>query len=276
MQLECIASIDTQWGETPFYHQQKIWFIDSPRATLHCYDPQSGVCQSFELKQTLGCAIPCNDGRVLVAGSEGLGVFDPQNHGYKALANPLQEGLRFNDGKVAPDGELFIGTIDAKREPRAGLWHFTRDFAATQVYGEVANSNGIVWFEGQAFYADTARRRIMCFDYANGRLNNARVAFSTAHIDASPDGLAVDTQGNLWIAMCHGSAVVAFDRQGRQIAEIKLPCLEATACCFAGANMDELYITTGKHAKIEEPLAGKLFKVTNMPYRGLSFTPYAW
>ncbi|NIP96910.1 MAG: SMP-30/gluconolactonase/LRE family protein, partial [Akkermansiaceae bacterium] len=70
------------------------------------------------------------------------------------------------------------------------------------------------------FYIDTPRRAVLSFDYdpATGVLVNERVAFSTACVgEGVPDGMAIDRDGNLWIAFCHGGCVVCFEQSGAEL-----------------------------------------------------------
>jgi len=120
------------------------------------------------------------------------------------------------------------------------------------------------------YYIDTPRREIMAFDYVDGMISNERVVVDTKHIDASPDGMTIDSNGNLWTAFCHGACVACFNPvTGKEEERVEIPCLETTACAFGGENLDELYITTGIHKSEVEEHAGKLWKVTGLGVSGL-------
>ena len=78
-----------------------------------------------------------------------------------------------------------------------------------------------------------------------------------------------------WIAFCHGACVACYDpTTGKELHRVELPCLETTACAFGGANLDELYITTGIHKTEQEEHAGKLFKVTGLGVTGVPANPF--
>ena len=136
----------------------------------------------------------------------------------------------------------------------------------------MTNSNGIAWsLDGKlAYYIDTPRKEVLAFDYEDGNLKNPRSVISTAHIDASPDGMTIDADGNLWIAFCHGGCVSCFDpAKGQEIHRIALPCLETTACAFGGDDLADLFVTTGIHKTAKEEHAGRLFVIRGLGVKGV-------
>ena len=93
---------------------------------------------------------------------------------------------------------------------------------------------------------------------------------SVARVAASPDGMAIDADGNLWIAFCHGSCVVCFDQAGNELHRVELPCREVTAVAFGGEGLADLYVTTGVPGSDVEEDAGRLFVVRGL---GVTGTP---
>ena len=111
---------------------------------------------------------------------------------------------------------------------------------------------------------------MLAFDYADGQLGNLRTAVLTGHIDASPDGMTIDGDGNLWIAFCHGGCVSCFDpHNGNELHRIALPCLETTACAFGGPDLADLFVTTGVHPTAKEKHAGRLFVIRGIKAKGV-------
>ena len=87
--------------------------------------------------------------------------------------------------------------------------------------------------------------------------------------------MTIDVDGNLWIAMCHGGAVIQVDTQtGKVVKKISFPCVETTACTFGGAHYDRLFVTTGLHKTLSEPDAGKVFVVDGLSTHGFPVVPY--
>ena len=186
---------------------------------------------------------------------------------------------RFNDGKCSPDGRFFAGSISLiKKKGSARLYRLDPDHSVHEVYGPVTNSNGIVWSTdgSTVYYIDTPRLGVLAFDYKDGELLNERKVVDTSHIEASPDGMTIDKDGNLWIAFCHGGCVSCFDpATGDEIHRVSVPALETTACAFGGKDLSELYVTTGVHKTVEEEHAGRLFMIHGLGVQGLPANGYA-
>lgn len=192
-------------------------------------------------------------------------------------AAPLPEvwsdtGIRFNDGGCDPDGRFYCGTMAYDESPGAGsMFRLTPGSEGTveteQVWSGATVSNGFAFSpDGSlAYYNDTPTHRVDVFDYdADHGLVNRR---PLVHMDdpdiAGPDGLCVDAEGYVWVALFGGSAVHRYAPDGRLDGVVELPVTQVTACTFGGADLDELFITCSKENLPEgkEPLAGALFSV---------------
>ena len=93
--------------------------------------------------------------------------------------------------------------------------------------------------------------------------------------ESSPDGMTIDSVGNLWVAFCHGGCVVCFDpHSGEQIRKVDLPCVETTACAFGGPNLDRLFVTSGIHKSLKEPEAGRVFVIDGLDAQGVPASCY--
>lgn len=287
--ITAVGNYRAQWGEGPIWWNDRLLYVDIENHRVLEFDPESGQEKSWDVGGTVGRVgtvvprIHTDGGDLVVAGDTGLHFLDRQSGKTTAIADPEPEKTdnRFNDGKCSPDGRFFAGTISlVKNRGDAALYRLDADHSLHTAFGGVTNSNGIVWNAGGdvCYYIDTPRQEVLAFDYApeTGRLSGQRSAFSTAAIDASPDGMTIDSNGHLWIAFCHGACVVCFDPvSGEELQRVDVPCLETTACAFGGKNLDELYITTGVHKTEKEEHAGRLFRVTGLGIRGVPATPYA-
>jgi sugar lactone lactonase YvrE len=124
------------------------------------------------------------------------------------------------------------------------------------------------------YYIDTPTRKVRAYEYddASGEIGSSEVALDTNEIgyDSSPDGMTIDSEGNLWVAFCHGGCVVCFDpRSGEQLRKVDLPCVETTACAFGGPHLDRLFVTTGLHKTLKEPDAGRVFVIDGLGVQGV-------
>jgi len=277
---EPVGSIRSQWGEGPIWHQDHLYYVDTEGRRVHRYNPATGAETSWDVGQRVGTVVPRKSGGLVIAGDKGFSYLDEESGVVTPIADPECDiaDNRFNDGKCSPDGRFFAGTISLiKKEGTAKLYRLDPDHSVHEVYGPVTNSNGIVWsVDGKTvYYIDTPRREVLAFDYKDGELLGERRAFETKHIDASPDGMAIDSEGHLWIAFCHGGCVSCFDpATGDELHRVTLPALETTACAFGGPELKDLYVTTGVHKTVEEEDAGRLFLVHGLGVQGIPSNPF--
>ena len=281
LSIEPVGTIRSQWGEGPIWWQQALYFVDIEGHRVHRFDPADGSEKSWDVGQRVGTVVPRESGGLVIAGDHGLLFLDEETGHLTAIADPEADkpDNRFNDGKCSPDGRFFAGTISlVKKTGDARLYRLDPDLTLHEAFGPVTNSNGIGWSaDGKTvYYIDTPRKEVLAFDYEDGHMRNLRSVVSTAHLDASPDGMTLDAEGNLWIAFCHGGCVVSFDpATGEELRRIELPCLETTACAFGGPDLADLYVTTGIHKTIVEEQAGRLFVIRGLGVKGLAANAFA-
>lgn len=276
MTIELAGESVSNWGEGPIWWQGVLYYVDIEGHLVRRYNPETGEELSWPVGERVGTVVPRAAGGLVIAGDSGISFFDPETGKQEQIADPEPEKVnnRFNDGKCSPDGRFFAGTISLKKVlGDATLYCLDSDLNLTKAFTGVTNSNGIVWsLDGKTvFYIDTPRQEVLAFDYFSdsGDLKNLRVAFSTKDVvNASPDGMAIDANGNLWVAFCHGSCVVCFDPSGKELQRIELPCREVTAVAFGGPDLSDLYITTGIPKDDIEEDAGRLFVVKGLGVRG--------
>ncbi len=279
--IEPVGNSCSQWGEGPIWWRDALYFVDIEGHLVHRFDPADGGEKSWDVGQRVGTVVPRESGGLVIAGDHGLFFLDEESGQLTAIADPEADkpDNRFNDGKCSPDGRFFAGTISLVRKTGdARLYRLDPDLTLHEAFGPVTTSNGIVWSaDGKTvFYIDTPRREVLAFDYEAGHLRNLRGVVSTAHLDASPDGMAMDADGNLWIAFCHGGCVACFDPEtGAELRRVELPCLETTACAFGGPDLADLYVTTGVHKSVAEEHAGRLFVIRGLGVRGLPANAFA-
>lgn len=277
IEIEPLGNIRSQWGEGPIWWNHALYYVDIEGHTVHRYDPADSSEKTWNVGQRVGTVVPRSHGGLVIAGDQGISFLDEATGQLTPIADPeanLPEN-RFNDGKCSPDGRFFAGTISlTKKTGTAKLYRLDADLSIHEAFGPVTNSNGIAWSaDGRTcYYIDTPRREVLAFDYSQetGALDQPRSVIDTRHIESSPDGMTIDSDGNLWVAFCHGACVVCFDpSSGNEIQRVNFPCLETTACAFGGPSLSELYVTTGVHKTVKEEHAGRLFVVRGLNARGV-------
>jgi sugar lactone lactonase YvrE len=175
-------------------------------------------------------------------------------------------GVRMNDGGCDPNGRFYCGSMAYDKTTGAGaLYRLDPDGSTAVVLEGVTISNGLEWSPDGvlAYYTDTATQQVAVFDFdeASG-LTGRRTFVSIPEEDGAPDGLTVDAQGGVWIALNQGGEVRRYTPAGVLDAKVEVPVRGVTACAFGGPALDELFITTSREglAPGDEPRAGSLFR----------------
>jgi sugar lactone lactonase YvrE len=170
------------------------------------------------------------------------------------------DGNRMNDGKCAPDGSFWAGTMSRDNTPGAGsLYRLDPDTGVHTVLSGLTISNGLGWApDGDLLYfIDTVTQGV---DIVRPEPDGGwqRRDFVRIPREAGvPDGLCVDADGNIWVAMCFGGRVLCYRPDGEHIATVEVPAELTTSVCFGGADLDLLYITTGRVGLSAEQLAAQ-------------------
>jgi sugar lactone lactonase YvrE len=158
------------------------------------------------------------------------------------------------------------------------MYRLDPDGSVRRVFGDVTVSNGLEWSPdgALAYYADTATHRVDVFDYDRNAGLTRRRPFVRLADDERPDGLTVDGEGGVWVAVYGGGAVRRYDADGRLEAVVEVPTPQVTACTLGGPQLDQLFVTTSREGMDpdDDPLAGSLFRV-DAGVRGLPVRPFA-
>jgi sugar lactone lactonase YvrE/acetyl esterase/lipase len=275
LQAELILDSKAMLGEGSIWHpkENKLYWIDIEGKALHIYDPNSKEDKQFPVGSRIGTVVPVEKEGVLVALQNGIQFMDTKSGKLNFINNPLPDtNLRFNDGKCDPSGRFWVGTLalDSRRRG-AKLYRFDKDKSIHTMLDSVSISNGIVWTADKKtmYYNDTPTGTIQGFDYDDktGAITNRRVVVRIPRGTGSPDGMTIDAEGNLWVALWGGGCVAKFDpRTGELLQKVKVPAPNVSSCAFGGENLETLYITTARawvnDARLKEfPLSGGLFAV---------------
>jgi sugar lactone lactonase YvrE len=276
IKAEIVLDAKAKLGEGSIWHpkENRLYWVDIEGKSLHIYNPVTNKDKEFALGSRVGTVVPIESGGALVALQSGIHKIDTKTGKLTFISNPLPDtaNLRFNDGKCDPAGRFWVGTItlDSRRKG-AVLWRMDKDRSIHLVLDSVSISNGIVWTADRKtmYYNDTPTGTIQGFDYDNktGEISNRRVVVRIARGGGSPDGMTIDADGNLWVALWGSGTVGKFDpRTGQLLQKIIVPAPNVSSCAFGGKNLETLYITTARawvsEEKLKEfPLSGGLFSV---------------
>ena len=247
MSVEVAIASSAELGEGPRWDAAtgRLLWVDIEGRELHVFDPATGDDRAIALDNRVGAAAPMTDGRVLVALADRLAALDLEDESLETLV-PFPHGpdLRVNDGACDPDGRFWIGSLELEFAPDAGsLYRY--DGELVEVLAGVSLSNGLGWSPDGArmYYVDSLTYRIDAFDF-DGLPRNRRPFVRIDRNDGIPDGLAVDDEGGVWIALWGGACVRRYDAEGRLDEVLEIPARRVTACCFGGADGRQLFVTS--------------------------------
>lgn len=232
----------------------------------------SGAITEYETAEDVGFAIPRKSGGEIIGTANGPLLRDADGTLHKLPTREDVDGyksnqvVRWNDAKVSPQGDLFLGSMAYDFKTNAGALYQMRDDGRhmRRLFGDVTISNGLDWsVDGKTmYYIDTPLRRVDIFDVQEREIKNRRTLVSFPESMGMPDGMSVDVNNNLWVAFWMGYAVRCFDgRTGALLEEISCPAPRITSCVFAGENLDQLIITSASEDTDlkEYPEAGMIF-----------------
>jgi len=264
-------------GEGPTWDGERLLWIDILGARLHTYDPVSGHRTIRVLDQHIGAVKPRAGGGLVLNLRDGVALLDPDDS-FRWLHHEPVPGRRANDAAVAPDGSLWAGTMRYDEAPGGGtLSRITGGGTHRTVLDDVAVSNGTGWSpDGRLmYYIDSPTRRVDVFDHENGRLSDRRPFAEIEDGAGFPDGLTVDADGCVWVALWDGGAVRRYTPDGSLDHVITLPTRRVTACAFGGPDLTDLYITTARVGlDAPHPVAGSLLVVPGAG-KGVAQQPFA-
>ncbi|MGH3744514.1 MAG: SMP-30/gluconolactonase/LRE family protein [Mycobacteriales bacterium] len=272
-------------GESPVWDEltRTLLWVDILRREVHRYTPAADHDTSLRLACPVGAALPRRGGGVVVAAGLGVAVLDETQRELTWLAR-AGKGDRMNDAACDPAGRLWAGTLTVAQHPGQAALYRLDGAELVPVLDGVTLSNGLAWSpDGELlYYADTATERVDAFDYdvATGAISQRRTFVDLHDVPGRPDGLTVDAEGGVWVAMARGGTVRQFGADGALQGVIEAGTPTVTSCGFGGDGLRELYITTacvglGEADLVDHPRAGALLRVRDVGVAGLPVSGFA-
>ncbi|MGY1803346.1 SMP-30/gluconolactonase/LRE family protein [Blastococcus sp. SYSU D00922] len=256
-----------------FHGEGPVWWPDG--TGLRCVDMLAGDVLTLAADGTVGrvhvgdvAAVvrPRAGGGAVIAVERGFALQDAD--GAVTTLDPVwtDPGIRMNEGGCDPQGRLWCGSMAYDQTPGAAAMHrLDPDGSVRRVFGDLTVSNGLEWSPDGSlvYYADTATHRIDVLDYDRETGLTGRRPFVTLGDDGNPDGLTVDAEGGVWVALYGAGAVHRYDSTGRLDAVVEVPTPNTTACTLGGPDLDQLFVTTSRQGMgpDDDPRAGALFRV---------------
>lgn len=271
-------------GESPLWHEKRksyIW-VDIEEKRLYELHSITKRFKQWQFDKRVSVALENEDSGVVLGMQGGIAGFNFKKGRTKWLVD-IEPGLkdnRCNDGACDYMGRVWIGTMDtACKEGAGSLFYLNTRLQIKKKISGITIPNGIAWSANNEimYFVDTTARVIksFAFDSISGEISDERIAINIPPGIGMPDGMAMDEEGMLWIAMYGGSCISRWDPlAGELIQTIPLPVPHITNCCFAGEGLDQLLITTARENLSKEelkkyPQSGDVFIIKKMAVKGV-------
>jgi sugar lactone lactonase YvrE len=270
-------------GEGPIWDSRssELLWVDIMAGLVHRFDPVTGADTTLDIGRPVGAVVPRAAGGYALAVRDGFAVMDENGVRLVAPVDQSRPKLRMNDGACDSNGRFWAGSMHVDEVPGAGsLYRIEPDGDVKTMLSDVTISNGIGWSPDDTvmYYVDTPTLGVDAFDYdaASCAISNRRRIVTIEEGAGSPDGLVVDAEGCVWVALWDGWAVRRYSPDGTLRGVVEVPAARVTKPAFGGAALDELYITTAASdaPDPEQPHAGGIFLV-RPGVRGLPANVYA-
>ena len=269
--LEPLADYACHTGEGPLYHpgENAVYWTDIPNGRLFRYDLATGHHEPFEIGRQVGGFTLQEDGKFLLFMDQGAIAYWRPGEKLDYLVELISEETetRFNDVFTDTEGRVYCGTMPTAHRP-GRLYRLNEEGTLTKLLDGIGCSNGMGLSPDRKFlyYTDSTARIVYRFAYdkVTGNIARKRVFIQTEVDGGVPDGMTVDTKGNLWSARWDGSCLVGYSPQGREFARVPFPVKKVSSVIFGGPRYDQLFVTTagGQQKDTDGELAGALFHLT--------------
>ncbi len=272
--VEVALDAAAELGEGPVWDPRAecLYFVDILRGHVHRFDPAANITRTYQVGQPVGAIALSDAGDMMLAVRDGFARLDLESGTVRMIAEVGADrpDRRMNDGRCDRAGRFWAGTMALDERPHAGaLYRLDPDGRVHTMLRDVTISNGLDWTDDgtRMYYVDTGARSIDAFDVNpdTGALANRRTIARIAPDEGAPDGLVLDAEGFIWVALWGGGAVRRYAPDGTLDRVVRLPVAHPTACAFGGDDLGDLYVTTATIAltaadRARQPLAGAVFR----------------
>ncbi|MDD2523176.1 MAG: SMP-30/gluconolactonase/LRE family protein, partial [Anaerolineaceae bacterium] len=264
-----IVSCKDTLGESPLwdYRRNALFWVDIESGLIHSYKSESKNIETYQVGVKVGCIAMHETRGFILATESGLSYWSPDS-GCKREWLPIKHShieSMFNDGKVDPLGRFWIGSKGPKGSSK--LW-MVQENKLIEKISDLTISNGLDWSvdKGVFYHTDSGDNAIYRYDidFQTTTLSNRQTFFRPKK--GTPDGLTIDSEGNIWTAIWDGWQVLQLNPAGEVLSEISMPVQRPTSITFGGQDLRHLFITSATEGlteseRLEQPYAGDLFVI---------------
>ncbi|AYG45068.1 SMP-30/gluconolactonase/LRE family protein [Pseudomonas sp. Leaf58] len=257
-----VAETRADLGESLVWDERSgvLYFVDISGGRINRLAPDGEVQCLYESAARIGALALTDQGNLIFTEDASVAIFDVRlrkvrQHSASVHPRPT---YRFNDGACDPLGRFVTGLMDDALSGNTGaLFRFDEQLSDQVIHDDMALPTGLAWSQDghTVYFVDSAARAIYRARYlAEGRLGAVTLFAETPAELGRPDGLALDREGGLWVCQYHGSCLLRYDRHGYLTDQVLMPVPCPTSCCFGGAGMNTLYISTARFGMSAEGL----------------------
>ncbi|HLN16520.1 MAG TPA: SMP-30/gluconolactonase/LRE family protein [Acidimicrobiales bacterium] len=278
-------------SEGPRWHEERgeLLWVDIIGSKFHRAsigpDGELDAVATVAVDRHVGAVAPTTAGGYVLAAGTGFLYVDEEGSVHElAQAAAGRDDVRMNDGACDRRGRFWAGTMAYDESPGKGaLYRLELDGRCTTVLTGLTISNGLGWSpDGATMYlADSGAGDLDAFEFdePTGELGSRRTLVHFEGGEVVPDGLTVDEEGGIWVALWGGGAVQRYAADGQLLMTVEIPAAKPTSCAFGGPDLATLFVTTARVGLDELALsaqshAGKVFRVDGLGVRGTPCLPY--
>jgi len=256
-------------GESPFYNARTktLSWVDITEGKFFTLGADE-TRRCFSYGQAIGSAVPTEKpGTYLIAGTDGLYLENADGTKpllIKNLSEYYKPWQRSNDVKADPEGRVWFGSsVDDGIHEASGNLFCLENGKVTVKQSDTKISNGLAWSSDRKkfYFSDSLQYAVFEYDYdlKTGKISNRRILFRMEEGRGITDGMCIDSEDNLWVAVWGGSRIEERStKDGSLLAVVNVPAKNVTSCCFTGDKLDTLFITSAAAGQTGE-LDGCLF-----------------
>jgi len=255
VEVELVADVHDSCGEGPSWdaRQSVLRWVDITGKRFHCLDwPRKTPVRTIEPGFEISAFALTNNEHLVVAGSDGVWLWDQQHERIPLVQEHEGERLAINDALADVNGRLLAGStfFDPSNEHYTcgKLYSIAADGKVSVLDDGIKLANGLGFSPDNRtlYFTDSADRVIYAYDYdpEAGQASNRRVYVTVPSTEGLPDGLTVDAEGFVWSAQWFGGCICRYDPDGSLERRIPIPAGQTSSLVFGGPDLTDIFVTT--------------------------------
>ena len=269
MKFDLVHDADVTLAETPIWDKRNkcLYWTEMLEGNIFEYNPETKAERKWSTGNIIASAVPSeNPDELFVANADGMHRMDKTTGTLSLIIAPEPENKKnfYNDTRIDCEGRIFTSSVALSYltpsytpDQVGAFYQIERDGKIKKLLDDVNQLNCMVWNpeNTKMWAADTYNKRLLEWDYnpKEGAVGSCRVVLDFNGKQETPDGMSVDTEGNLYI--CHWSGTISvWDKTLMWKENIPFPVEQVCACGFGGEDMKDFYVTTARYNYTTEQL----------------------